>query len=151
REDIVMWPVVFLCAAFAPGQAPATPDSLEVSAPLLPPTAASPPPPPPPPPSVPTPERYALMKMLQGSYPGWLLDGEHMQITGWTDMAFTASSTTHDQLPMGFNFKANQFLLQQNYLRWEKAVNTSGPNPDVGFRFDTILPGTDYRFTMARG
>lgn len=92
------------------------------------------------------------MKSLQGTYPGCLLDSQRMQVTGWTDMSFTASSTRYDQLPMGFNYRANEFLFQQNWVRFERPVVTSGTTePSFGFRSDTILPGSDYRFTAARG
>jgi hypothetical protein len=53
---------------------------------------------------------------------------------------------------MGFNYRANDYLLQQNWLRLERPVVTSGTTePSFGFRSDTILPGSDYRFTTARG
>jgi hypothetical protein len=52
---------------------------------------------------------------------------------------------------MGFNYRANEFLLQQNWLRVEKPVDTSAVTPTFGFRSDTILPGSDYRFTISRG
>ena len=92
------------------------------------------------------------MKSLQGTFPGWLLDSQRIQISGWTHASFTASSATHDQLPMGFNYRANEFLLQQNWLRIERPVLTTGTSePTFGFRADTILPGSDYRFTLARG
>jgi hypothetical protein len=102
-------------------------------------------------PSAVPPDRFFLMKQLQGTWPGWLLDGNHMQILGWTDASFTASSAPHEQLPMGFNYKANQFQLQQNWLRVERIIDPSATTPTFGFRLDTILPGTDYRFTIARG
>jgi hypothetical protein len=42
--------------------------------------------------------------------------------------------------------------LQQNWLRVEQPVVTAGTTePTFGFRSDTILPGTDYRFTISRG
>ena len=92
------------------------------------------------------------MKSLQGTYPGWLLDSERIQIKGWTEASFTASSAEHSNLPMGFNYLANQFALQQNWLRVDQSVVTSGTSePTFGFRSDTILPGTDYRFTVSRG
>src|SRR5947209_167887 len=100
---------------------------------------------PPPKPKPPAPERGWLMEELQGTYPGWLLDGNRMRITGWTDMSYTASSVAHEQLPMGFNYKANEFLLQQNWLRVERTVDTNSTTPTFGFRCDTILPGSDYR------
>jgi hypothetical protein len=91
------------------------------------------------------------MRELQGTYPGWLLDGNRITVYGWTDLSFTASSATHEQLPMGFNYKANQFLLQQNWLRIDRPVDQTSTTPTWGFRSDTILPGTDYRFTTPRG
>jgi hypothetical protein len=92
------------------------------------------------------------MKALQGTWQGALLDGNRMQVSGWTEGSFTASSAAHNNLPMGFNYRANEFLLQQNWLRFERAVVTSGTTePTFGFRFDNILPGSDYRFTLARG
>jgi hypothetical protein len=92
------------------------------------------------------------MRELQGTAAGAFLDGSRMQVSGWTETSFTGSSDVHENLPMGFNYKANQFLLQQNWLRFEQAVVTSGTTePTFGFRFDTILPGADYRFTLARG
>ncbi len=150
-----MWSVL-LTAILVPGQGvPPSPEAppapVEVSAPLLPlpapaPGAAAP--------AAATPaaaERWPLMRFLQGTYPGYVLDGNRMQVTGWTDMTYTASSDAHEQLPMGFNYKANQFLLQQNWLRLDLPVNQSATTPTFGFRSDTILPGSDYRFTTARG
>src|SRR5262245_57230547 len=62
------------------------------------------------------PERWALMKALQGTWPGWLLDGNRMRITGWTEGSFTGSSAAHVNLPMGFNWQANEVTVQQNWL-----------------------------------
>lgn len=109
-------------------------------------------PPEPPPVATPAPpDRWLLMQSLQGTYPGWLLDGHKVQVYGWSEMSFTGSTDRFDQLPMGFNYRANEFLLQQNWLRVERAVDQTGTTPTFGFRFDTILPGSDYRFTIARG
>src|SRR6516164_489658 len=103
-------------------------------------------------PPTPPPDRWLLMKGLQGTWPGWLLDGNRLQISGWADMSFTASSDRISNLPMGFNYRANDFLLQQNWLRFERTVVTSGTSdPTFGFRSDTILPGSDYLFTLPRG
>jgi hypothetical protein len=92
------------------------------------------------------------MQSMQGTWPGWLLDSERMSVSGWTEASFTASSAHHENLPMTLNYRANEFLLQQNWLRLERSVVTSGTTePTWGFRADTILPGSDYRFTVARG
>jgi hypothetical protein len=97
-------------------------------------------------------DRYLLMRALQGTWLGDVLEGERLRISGWTDVSFTASSTDDSNLPMGFNWRANQFLLQQNWLRFERSVVTGGTTePTFGFRSDWILPGADYRFTLPRG
>jgi Putative beta-barrel porin-2, OmpL-like. bbp2 len=97
------------------------------------------------------PEKHLFMKLLEGTCLAQRMDAKKIQITGWTEGAFTASSVRYDQLPMGFNYRANEFLLQQNWLRIEKQVDQAAKEATFGFRFDTILPGSDYRFTMARG
>jgi hypothetical protein len=130
---------------------PAEPTPITITAPVLPlpaplgaPSAAAP--------VAAAPPRWLIMRELQGTWPGVCLDGERVSISGWTDMSFTVSSADHSNLPMGFNYRANEFLLQQNWLRLERAVVTSGTTePTFGFRSDTILPGSDYRFTLPRG
>ncbi len=135
-----MFQCLILTASLSLGQAEANPP--EAQAPAVPAT----------PPSAPPPDRWLLMKSLQGTWPGAVLDSQRMQVTGWTDVSFTASSADDSNLPLGFNHRANQFLLQQNWLRFERSVATSGTTePTFGFRSDTILPGVDYRFTLARG
>lgn len=126
-----MMQTALLCAALTLGQA-------EAPGPL--------------PPAPPAPDRWLLMKALQGTWEGALLDGSRTQVYGWTDMSFTASSDRVSNLPMGFNWRGNDFLLQQNWLRVERSVVTTGTTePTFGFRSDTILPGSDYRFTLPRG
>jgi hypothetical protein len=98
------------------------------------------------------PDRWALMRELQGTYPGWVLDGHGLRVLGWTNFSFTPSTAAASNLPLGFDYRANEFLLKQNWLRVERPAVTDGSaGPDVGFRVDTILPGSDYRFTTARG
>ncbi|HEX4588540.1 MAG TPA: hypothetical protein VH120_01340, partial [Gemmataceae bacterium] len=123
-----MWQAILLGNALAVGQAPAA--------------EAAPPPP--------SPDRWPLMQALQGTYPGWLLDGNRLQLYGWVDASFTGSSERHDQLPMGFNYLANQGDLQQAWVRFEKPVDQTATTPTIGFRSDTFV-GIDYRFTIARG
>ncbi|HET6881870.1 MAG TPA: outer membrane beta-barrel protein [Pirellulales bacterium] len=73
-------------------------------------------------------------------------------ISGWIDASYTASTDRVQQLPMGFNYRANQFLLQQNWVRIQRAVDKEdATDPSFGFLSDTILPGSDYRFTLPRG
>jgi len=92
------------------------------------------------------------MKLLQGTWEGSLLDGNRMQVSGWTDVSYTVGTDRRSNLPMGFNYIPYELDVQQNWLRIERTVVTSGTTePTFGFRWDTILPGTDYRFTAARG
>ncbi len=98
------------------------------------------------------PDRWWLMRQLQGTWPGWVLDDARMQISGWTEQSFTGSSVGPILLPIGFNYLGNQYMLQQNWLRFERRVVTSGTStPSFGFRSDWILPGTDYMYTLPRG
>src|SRR5207248_10848400 len=92
------------------------------------------------------------MKALQGTWEGALLDENRMAVYGWTEFSFTASTDRVSQLPIGFNYRANEFAVEQNWIRFERRVVTSGTaEPTFGFRSDTILPGIDYRFTLSRG
>ncbi len=84
-----------------------------------------------------------LMRAL-GDLPGGV------KVSGWADGSFTASSARADQSPMGFNYRANDFLLQQAWLRVERPVDKDAGGPSLGFRSDTFL-GSDYRYTVARG
>src|SRR5262245_9844213 len=137
-----MLPFLILSVALTLGQAEAAPAA--ETAPEAPPAPVGP--------VTPPQDRWLLMKALQGTWPGWILDGNRVQLSGWTDMSFTASSVQTSNLPMGFNYRANDFLLQQNWLRIERTVITSGSTePTFGFRSDTILPGSDYLFTLPRG
>lgn len=148
-----------LLAAVSFGQAPAReqavwppPSVPEQSAGAPAPVAPEPPAAPPPPAPSPAPDRWPLMKALQGTWPGWLLDSQRLAVSGWTELSYTASSDAHSNLPLGFNYRANAFLLQQNWLRIERPVITSGTTePTFGFRNDWILPGSDYLFTLPRG
>jgi hypothetical protein len=141
---------LLLGAALVTAQTP----PIEVTAPVLP---APPPPAPatapaPAPAQAPPADRWLVMKELQGTWAGAVVDDHRLRLSGWTDMSFTASTDRENQLPMGFNYLANNFLLQQNWLRFERTVVASGTTePTFGFRSDTILPGSDYRFTLARG
>lgn len=135
-----MWPALLTCAAMSPFQMPADAEPEQPT-----PQAAQPTPSPPA-----APDRWFFMKELQGTYPGWLLDGNRIQVYGWIDSAFTASTDPHDQLPLGFNYRANEAHLQQGWIRIERPVDQTTRTPTFGFRFDT-LAGIDYRFTIARG
>ena len=72
-------------------------------------------------------------------------------VTGWTDGSYTASSVSDNNLPLKFNYRANGFLLQQNWLRIDRAAVEPNDHTTFGFRSDWIVPGSDYQFTLPRG
>lgn len=123
-------------------------------------TVNVPPPPPPAPeaaaPAATAPDRWAVMKLLQGTWYGAQLDDHRTSISGWTEGSFTASTVNHNSgiagnQPVVWNDRPNRFLLNQHWIRLERSVVTSGTT-DVtwGYRVD-LLTGTDYRFTLMRG
>jgi hypothetical protein len=97
------------------------------------------------------PDRWALMRALQGTWNGAVLDDNRLSVSGWMGASFTGSTDRASNLPLGLNYLANVPEVQQNWLRVERTVDRSASAPTWGFRSDTILPGTDYRFTIARG
>lgn len=92
-----------------------------------------------------------LTQALAGSALAERLDRGRITVGGWSEASFTASTARSDQLPLGFNYLANDFLLNQHWLRIERSVDAESGQWDWGFRVDTILPGTDYRYSIARG
>jgi len=96
-------------------------------------------------------QKGLLQSAFEQSRLGGLLGQRRIQISGWTEASYTASSISSNQLPLGFNYLANDFLIQQNWLRAERPIDTESESRSWGFLADTILPGTDYRFTRARG
>jgi hypothetical protein len=127
--------------------------------------AVPPPAPPPPPaaaaPAAPTyPPRFLLMEELQGTWPGAALDGSRTYITGWNEFSYTLGTVGHNDLPETFNYRANEPVMQQMWLRIARPVvngtTTNGTSdvwaapttePTFGFESDWII-GTDYRFTL---
>lgn len=96
------------------------------------------------------PERWPLMMALQGTYPGWLLDGNRMRVNGWVDVTYVGSTAMNQNLPLAFDYRANEVTMQQAWFRWERTVDQTASMPTIGFRTDSLI-GTDYRFTVARG
>jgi hypothetical protein len=146
-----MWSVLLLGTALTAAQAPQdVAEPVTIVAPLLPAEPSKPeeratrgnPPTPA--------ERWALMKALQGTWPGALLDDNRLRLNGWIEGSFTAGTDGVDNTPEGANFHANNFSINQAWVRFERTVETGGTTPTFGFRSDTFF-GTDYRYTVARG
>lgn len=97
----------------------------------------------------PGPSSGLLMELLGGSRLGERLDKNGIVIKGLTNGNFTASTAPSNNLPLAMNYLANQFLLEQNALIIEKAIDSSSDEFSWGFKSYTILPGSDYRFTLS--
>jgi hypothetical protein len=95
--------------------------------------------------------KYFLEKLIDGSRAGCLLSERGIKVFGWTSGNYTASSASNSNAPVTFNDFANGGQMNQNWLEITKAIDTSKKERQFGFRYAAILPGTDARFTIARG
>lgn len=96
-------------------------------------------------------DRWLLMKALQGTWAGNALIGSRLNVYGWTEASYTAGSEGHGAWPMLAQSPTDNFLLNQNWLVFERTVVTSGTTePTFGFHTAWILPGSDSRYTIAR-
>ena len=83
--------------------------------------------------------------------------GSGLTIGGWLAMGYTANGRNvqnppggNGNLPVTFNYRANDFQLNQLNLFLEQATDTGGYGWDLGGRID-LLFGEDYFFTQAAG
>ncbi len=90
-----------------------------------------------------------LGRILAPTPLGGNLDRHGISVRGFTNGNFTAASHTGENLPMGMNYLGNQFLLEQNTLIVEKPIDTESSERHWGFRTYSILPGSDYAFTVS--
>ncbi|MHB1421593.1 MAG: outer membrane beta-barrel protein [Gemmataceae bacterium] len=146
-------PVLFPAATYQPqpSEEGSPPEPVKIAAPFLgPPTpttgaAAAP--------AAPTvlPERWWLMRELQGTWLGAMLDDNRLYLNGWIEQSYTASTDRSSNYPVIFNDRANEYLLQQDWVRLgRKLVTTGTTEMSWGFQVDTII-GSDYRWTLPRG
>jgi Putative beta-barrel porin-2, OmpL-like. bbp2 len=96
-------------------------------------------------------EKFLLEKLLSHSCAAKTLGEKGWTIYGWTQGSYNASSASGTNLPVPFIDRANEFVMNQNWLHIEKAIDTSKKEYQWGMATDLILPGTDGRFTLARG
>lgn len=97
------------------------------------------------------PNRWAFMRAVQGTWMGVLLDDHKFNVYGWTQMSYNASTASGSNLPLAMDDRANEFLVNQNFLHFERTIDTSKREYQLGFATEWILPGSDYRFTLPRG
>jgi hypothetical protein len=96
------------------------------------------------------PEPYALMRALKGTAFGDRLDERRITIGGWVEGSYTPSQARTTNLPVTWNDRADLFLLNQLWVRAEKAYDMESKEMSFGWRVDNLY-GTDYRFTLPRG
>ena len=95
--------------------------------------------------------RWPLMRSVQGSWLGALLDDNRVTVYGWTQFTATTGTARGSNLPVPFVDRPDEFLLNQNFLHVERTIDTSKRDYQWGFVGEVILPGSDYRFTLPRG
>lgn len=99
----------------------------------------------------PAPEPYALMRLLSTTRAGGWMEEKGISISGWAQGNYTLSSSSKNNLPVTFNDRADFWQFNQNFLRIDKAIDTSKKEFQIGGRAELILPGTDARFSISRG
>ena len=92
-------------------------------------------------------DRYLLERALNGLGIGEL----PFRVYGWAQASYTASTTDRFNAPTTFNDRAESFQLQLNWLEVVRPIDTSRNETQIGFRVASILPGYDYKYSLARG
>lgn len=95
--------------------------------------------------------KYLIERLLQGTPSGQILADHGIRVYGWTDMNYTVSTANRSNAPVAFNDRANFFQMNQNWFEVSKAIDTSKDEVQFGGKASLIVPGTDYRFTLAKG
>jgi hypothetical protein len=96
------------------------------------------------------PEPYALMRLLSVTRAGQKLNDWGVNISGWVEGNYTASTANRNNLPLTFNDRGDFWQMNQIYTKIEKTIDTEKQEFQWGGRAD-LLFGTDGRFTIARG
>lgn len=99
----------------------------------------------------PAPEPYALMRLLSTTRIGERMNEKGWSVSGWVQGNYTLSSSKKNNLPVTFNDRGDFWQMNQNFLRIDKAIDTSKNEFQIGARIEAILPGTDARYSIARG
>jgi hypothetical protein len=95
--------------------------------------------------------RYPLMKELQGTWPGDLLDSERIRVYGWINAAGNLSTSRNSNMPDSYWIVPNRFELDQIVIRAERQVDSvQTDHIDWGFR-SSFMYGIDYRYFTAGG
>jgi len=102
-------------------------------------------------PDTPEPPIYLLERSLKDTWLGKTMADHNLKLYGWSAMSYTLSTTSNSNLPVTFNDQPNKYQLNQNWIQFDKTIDPTKGEFQWGFATSTILPGTDARFTLARG
>jgi hypothetical protein len=95
--------------------------------------------------------RYPLMKTLQGTYAGDLLDSNRIRVYGWFNGSMNVSTAHNSNMPDSYWIVPNRPELDQFVFRFERLPDTvQTDHVDWGFRA-TALYGIDYRYMTSGG
>src|SRR5262249_50345770 len=95
--------------------------------------------------------RYPLMKFLQGTWPGDLLDSNRIQVYGWLNGSYNWSNAHNSNTPTSYWIAPNRLEVDQLVLRFERQLESvQTDHMDWGFRFSNLY-GIDYRYMTAGG
>src|SRR5262249_51400054 len=95
--------------------------------------------------------RYPVMKCLQGTWPGDLLDSQRIRLYGWVNASANLSTSKNSNMPDSYWIVPNSLQMDQTVVRLERLVDSvQTDHLDWGFR-STLLWGIDYRYMTAGG
>jgi hypothetical protein len=95
--------------------------------------------------------RYPLMKELQGTWIGDLLDSERIRAYGWVNGSANLSTSKNSNTPDSYWIVPNHVEMDQVVFRVERQVDSvQTDHIDWGFR-STVIYGMDYRYFTAGG
>ena len=86
---------------------------------------------------------YLLERSLRETWLGKAMADRNIRLYGWTAMSYTFGTTSFSNAPMYFNDQPNHFQLNQNWIHFEKAIDTSKDQFQWGWVTDGIVPGTE--------
>src|SRR5262249_3341275 len=94
---------------------------------------------------------WLLMKSLQGTCYGDLLNSERIRVYGWINAAGNLSTSKNSNMPDSYWIVPNSVQLDQFIVRAERQVDSvQTDHIDWGFR-STMLFGMDYRYMTSGG
>jgi hypothetical protein len=94
---------------------------------------------------------YLLGKTLRETWLGKKMADDGYRLYGWTAMNYSTSTSSTTNLPMAFNDQPNAYQMNQNWIHFSKDIDPSKKEFQWGFVTDSIVPGTDARYTIIRG